>query len=222
MKEDTLWFRFDLQRFDDPGDSDPGNDPNSGNEPSGGSTDPDPKSSGTPRTFTQDELNAIASREHKRGGQEALRAFAKELGFESVDEMKAAAKAQRDAQEKAKSELEREREARQRAEAERQAAINRANERLFRAEVKATAVELGIIDPDAAFALMDREGVEVKDDGTVIGVKKALEALLKAKPYLAGKAQPGNRIGGPSNPAGGGGGIKLDMNDFIRRRAGRG
>lgn len=78
-----------------------------------------------------------------------------------------------------------------------QEAEARANERLIRAEVKAACSELGIVDPDAAFALMDKESVTLKDDGEVEGVTEALEALVKAKPYLVG--QKGN-VGGPSNP----------------------
>lgn len=78
-----------------------------------------------------------------------------------------------------------------------QEAEARANERLIKAEVKAACSELGIVDPDAAFALMDKESVTLKDDGEVEGVKEALAALIKAKPYLV--AQKGN-VGGPSNP----------------------
>jgi hypothetical protein len=63
------------------------------------------------------------------------------------------------------------------------------------------ANKLGIVDPDAALKLVDRSGI-THDDTTkaVSGAKEALEALLKDKPYLAGKGT--TRIGSPSNPTG--------------------
>lgn len=105
-----------------------------------------------------------------------------------------------------------------------QEAEGKANQRLIKAEVKLVSAELGIVDSDAAFTLMDRADVKVNDAGDVEGVKKALEALLKDKPYLKGK--PGNtQMGGGSNPAGGGGNkdqsSNVGMNDFIRKMAGR-
>jgi hypothetical protein len=78
----------------------------------------------------------------------------------------------------------------------------RANERLMRAEVKALATEMGLVDADAALALMDRSKVAVKDDGTVEGAKEALEALVAAKPWL--KKAPGQTVGGGTNPPGAG------------------
>lgn len=65
------------------------------------------------------------------------------------------------------------------------AALNTANERLISAEVRVQCSELGIVDSDAALILMSRDGVKVNDNGTVEGVKEALEALKTAKPYLA-------------------------------------
>lgn len=87
----------------------------------------------------------------------------------------------------------------QEAQAAAQAATEKANQRLIRAEVKVAAAALGIVDPDAALALADLSKVQVADDGTVSGVKEALEALAKAKPYLIGK--PGQAaLGSGSNP----------------------
>ncbi|AUS07419.1 hypothetical protein C1X05_00130 [Laceyella sacchari] len=55
---------------------------------------------------------------------------------------------------------------------------------LLKAEVKSIAAELGIVDADAAFTLMSREGVEIGEDGSVKGVREALDALAQEKPYL--------------------------------------
>ena len=71
---------------------------------------------------------------------------------------------------------------------EQQAAMDKrldmANGRLISAEIKAVGGSLGLLDADAASTLMDKSKVKVKDDGTVEGVKEALEALKKNKPYL--------------------------------------
>lgn len=82
-----------------------------------------------------------------------------------------------------------------------QEAERKANDRLIRAEVKFLSAELGIIDADAAYALMAKENIKVNDDGTVEGVKEALEALVKAKPYLKGEQK--RNVGTGTNPGGG-------------------
>jgi hypothetical protein len=87
----------------------------------------------------------------------------------------------------------------QEARAKAQEAEQRANERLIRAEVKAVATELGLVDADAALALMDRSGVKIADDGSVEGVKEALEALVTVKPWLKKPAENVS-IGGGTNP----------------------
>jgi len=55
---------------------------------------------------------------------------------------------------------------------------------------------MGIIDPDAAYALIDTSALSYQD-GEVKGVEKALEKLVKDKPYLIESAPP------PSPGAGG-------------------
>lgn len=88
------------------------------------------------------------------------------------------------------------------AQAKAQEAEKRANERLVRAEVISLATDMGLVDADAALALMDRTDVTVKDDGTVSGAKEALEALVAAKPWLK-KAEAKQPVGGGTNPPGG-------------------
>jgi len=96
----------------------------------------------------------------------------------------------------------------------------KANNKLIQAEVKFVASSLGIINPDLAYKAMDMSEVKVKEDGTVTGVKEALEGLLKENPYLKGSIKP---IGGPSNPRTQS--VKESnsskMNTMIRKMAGR-
>lgn len=71
-----------------------------------------------------------------------------------------------------------------------QAAIDRrwkeADDRLISAEIREVGAQLGLIDAEAAFALMDRSDIRVGDDGSVSGVRASLQELLRNKPYLAG------------------------------------
>lgn len=86
-----------------------------------------------------------------------------------------------------------------------------ADNRLISAEVRAVGTELNIIDIDAAFALMDKSGVKVGEDGSVTGVKEALEALTAAKPYLVKAAPPPSGTGSTGNfPRGTGGDNSTD------------
>ena len=66
-------------------------------------------------------------------------------------------------------------------------------------EVKVKAVQLGIVDPDAAFLLMDRSGIEYDAEKGVTGVDESLTQLLEDKPYLKGSAVRSPNI----NPEGG-------------------
>lgn len=70
------------------------------------------------------------------------------------------------------------------------AQLAKANNMLIAAEVKTQGVTLGLIDADAALALLpeaDKGKIKIDDKGAVSGVKEALEGLKKTKPYLFGK-----------------------------------
>lgn len=66
--------------------------------------------------------------------------------------------------------------------------VDKANKRLVSAEVKVQGAALGLVDADTAMLLLDTKGVKINDEGTVTGVKEALEALKKLKPFLFGGA----------------------------------
>ncbi len=74
------------------------------------------------------------------------------------------------------------------------------NRRIVRAEVKAVAGGL-LADPEDAVRLLDLDEFSVDEDGDVNpdSVKKALDDLLKSKPYLAANGQRarGSADGGP-------------------------
>lgn len=71
-----------------------------------------------------------------------------------------------------------------------QEAQQKANDKLIRAELKYVGSELGLVDMDVAYMLLDKEGISVGDDGSVEGMKEALERVIATKPYLVKNAEP--------------------------------
>lgn len=179
--------RIDLQLFGDgDGGGSDGGDPgestvqNHGEKATGGP--------GGPKTYSEDYVRAL------RGEAAGYRTQLRQL--EGVLEtVKQYLGVKGDVQDW-KQTLEAHKQAHQRAIEE---ATSKARDMLVKAEIRAQAAELGIVDADAAAKLADLSGVKVGDDGTVEGVREALEALLEAKPYL--KAAP-KQVGSPSNPPG--------------------
>lgn len=69
-------------------------------------------------------------------------------------------------------------------------------ERTLRYETMLTAQKLGIVDPDAAWRLLDLKQIEFDEDGQPQNVEKVLRDLIRARPYLAGGPSAS-----PTNPA---------------------
>lgn len=179
-----------------------GNNANAGGQQAGGQQQ-DGGQQNQPFATFPDEKSFMAR--VNREAKQQLEAQAKAAGFESVEAMQAALKAAREKAETEKTELQKAQEAAAKAKADKDAALAAANQRLIKAEVTLKSAELGIVDPDAAYALMDRSGVTVGDDGKVSGIDEALKALLTAKPYLK-KAEgvATATSGGATNPPPGG------------------
>lgn len=72
-------------------------------------------------------------------------------------------------------------------------------ERTLKYETMLQASRLGIVDPEAAYRLLDLTKIEFDEDGTPKNVEQALKELLKAKPYLV--AQQSAAASSPTNPA---------------------
>ena len=86
-----------------------------------------------------------------------------------------------------------------------EAAEKNAKQMLLRAEVRALGAELGVVDADVVWQLVDLSKAQIADDGKITGVKEAIEALLKDKPFLKGStgAKPGvGAPGGNPGPSG--------------------
>lgn len=90
---------------------------------------------------------------------------------------------------------------------------------ILRYEIASRAPRLGIVDPEVAVLLLERNAnVSVGDDGTVTGLDEALKALIKDKPHLVrATTQPVDAGAGTGGQRTGGG--KTTMNDIIRGAA---
>lgn len=97
-----------------------------------------------------------------------------------------------------------------------------ANNKLITAEVKTIGTAMGLLDADAALALMDKSSVKVDQNGVVSGAKEALEALKTAKPYLfkADEAKPTGEKKDVGGKVGEGGAPTVTKEQFERMGVG--
>ncbi len=129
-----------------------------------------------------------------RTGEKSLKARLKAQEQE-LTALKAKQKEREDAE---KSEAERLKE--QLAEAERKAAdtSRELQETRNRQAIERAAVKAGAADPDDVYRLLDPSEFERDDSGKLTNADDLVKALLKAKPYLAGKSN--GTSGVPSTP----------------------
>lgn len=176
---------------DDDGDSGTDGDGTSSDKDDGTSADKDDGKSGDEKVFTQDQLNAIVTRETQKATRGKL--DPKELGFENAKEMKTWVDSMKKKTDEDKSEEDKAREEAIEA-AKREATdsvLSKANQRILKAEFLTAAVDHNIrkeARTDAyllAPTLEAYEGVEVSDEGVVAGFDDAFfEELKEKKPYL--------------------------------------
>ncbi len=91
------------------------------------------------------------------------------------------------------------------AELERQQATyqRERQERTLKYETMLVASRLGIVDPEAAYKLLDTARIEFDEDGTPRNIEAALKELVKAKAYLAAPPTASGSLTNPSRTAGG-------------------
>jgi hypothetical protein len=141
--------------------------------------------------------------------ERAARRAAEKLAKAHADELDKLRKATMSEQEKAVAEAKA---------AGRQEALAEANSRLLRSEIRAAAAGK-LADPgDAAALLGDLDQfLDKSGEPDVKAITSAIDALVKAKPYLApAGARPGGLPGGGAKPSSG-----TSINDHIRQMAGR-
>jgi hypothetical protein len=172
----------------------------------------------------QAELNRQFTERAERAGKSERRKFLDALGLKDEAEFEAYVKAKKEADDAQKTELQKQTDAAlaekvraDKLEAESRVQIEAANARVVNGEIKLLASQ-PVTDKDgkvvrSAFradalddvaVLIDRK--EIKDeDGKIVGVDKALEALAKSKPWMLAEAQPQSKQAAKGTPAPGSG-----------------
>lgn len=96
------------------------------------------------------------------------------------------------------------------AEALVQATEAKLRERTVRAEVKLAAQAMGVVDPDAAYRLLELDQITFNDDGEPTNIEKLLKDMAAKRPYLLG----GGTGSSATNPGGGHGKGTLTRDDI--------
>lgn len=135
------------------------------------------------KTFTQADIDKVV----------AERLAREKKKYEGVDvaeykKLKADADAKAEAE---KTELEKAQDKITKAESEKNQALQLANQRLILAEFKVIARDADIKYVNDAYKLADLSTVEVKEDGTIEGLKEIVDALIKEKPFLLEEVKGG-------------------------------
>jgi hypothetical protein len=176
---------------DPPGNSGEGNQ--GGSDQGGGSTDP-------ARTFSQDEVNRMLTREKDQGSRAGVRALLDKLGVDKADDLEGVLTRQREAEQAQLSEAERAKRdadnARATADRERDAAKrDRASVRIERALLRAN-VNVNLLD-DASILV----GNGLGDDADEQAVTDAVASLAERMPTMFGEASGTPTQSQPRPPA---------------------
>lgn len=162
-------------------------------------------------TMKQSDLDAMMAGRADRGSKSALATMATEAGFDSIDDMKAAAKRDTDRADADKTDTERAKDAQTDAERSRDAVAES-----LKVERVANAFQLAALKANIpadrtgdALALTDLSEMTIDDQGTVTGADEAVKKLIDDKPWVTGGNDVGNgngtgADGGARGPAGGG------------------
>jgi DNA-binding GntR family transcriptional regulator len=134
------------------------------------------------QVFSQDEVHRIINARAER----ELKAILADVGLSDLGELKKLVQQKRAAEDAEKSELAKAQERASELEKRLAEAAEKQKALSTLSDITAKAARLGIVDPDAAYKLLNRSAIEYGDDGVPTNTEALLVALLKEKPYLAG------------------------------------
>lgn len=163
----------------------------------------EPKQPEQPKTFTESDVNKIVEKRLNR----ERKSWEKKVEEDKI-------KAAMTVEEKLKAEkLE--------AEIKANEAITKANQRLIKSEIVSKAGQIGVIDIDAAYKLLNKDDIEIDEDGNITGVDEAIKDLITKKPYLLKKAttEP-NNSGDDQGQSNNKKSKSTSFNDMIRKATG--
>lgn len=139
------------------------------------------------KTFTQQDVERIIAERLSRQKEK----------FADYDELKQKAAKYSEIEEQQKTEAQKVAERLAKLERERDEAVARSMDRLIRAAFMAEAAKAGVQHPGDAYALADRSGVSVNDQGDVVGAAEAVAAIVAAgRIPLAASRAPAPKLDG--------------------------
>lgn len=150
------------------------------------------------KTYTQAELDRLFAERARQASSAATSKILSDLGLQNVDELKTLVKKHRDTEQAQMSEADKLRKQLADLESEKARMVQERKALVTRTEIERAAQKLSIVDPDAAYRLLDLETLEVDEGGVPKDVEKALKALMTQKPYLVaatGKTSAANPDG---------------------------
>jgi hypothetical protein len=154
--------------------------------------------------FTQKDLDTLIEKRLKRERNKLEDEFKKEIERSKMSAEEKAIAEKEDAQKKANE------------------AISKANSRLIRSEVTIMSANMNLIDNEAAYALIEKDDIEVDKNGKVTGVEIALKELIAKKPWLVkNSSSDGHKRTGDDQSVNSKGNKNFNFNDLIRKAAGR-
>ena len=187
-----------------------GDEATTGQDPNPGGNQGDDGQGQQPVQFTQDAVNALVGRARQEAREKVQRDLVEKYGdLEALKDLAAKwqsheesqkTEAQRLADEHARALKKKEDEAAA-LKAQAEALAAQLQETALKGAVERQAREMGV-DGDVAWAMIDKAGLTIDDQGAAQGVKPALEALKKAKPQLFGLMTPGSPANHPAAGAG--------------------
>ena len=171
--------------------------------PTGGDSANDTPPAPAPRTFTQDEVNAIATRESAAAQRTAQQQLLQSLGVPDADALKALVDAQRAAEEAGKTELQKQQDAAAKAAADAAADRQAAAAERFEARVEREFAKAGIAVDDEAKIGRLRRMITLDTSADAAAIKAEIATLKTDFPALFGAPTAGDIPAAPgSDPAG--------------------
>lgn len=174
-------LRLDLQFFAEGGDGGEGSTPPAApTQPEGGNgRNPGPPATQEPhKTFSQDDVNNIAAKEHKKAQEKLL----KQLGVEDFNSAKEGLAKFREHQESLKTEQEKTNEKLTSFETQ----LKEKDESLFNLQAENAAIKSGITEEKNLNAVITLAKTKVSDD---VDITKAIEMVVEEFPHFKGVAE---------------------------------
>lgn len=142
------------------------------------------------KTYTQEELNKMFSDRARQAENSLL----KKLGFEKPEDLQSALSRLKTIDDGQKSELQKTQDELNQLKRSNTELITKQKDLITQHEVTLEADKLGIVDPDAAYRLLDLSQLKYGEDDKPNNVEEVLKGLIKSKPYLVGD---GSSAGNP-------------------------